>query len=406
MDLEQQLSSLKADLKTHFDKAAEEQKSRGTMLEETKTKIDALQKQVDAIDVKLAERHAQGGGDSEPGLAEELKNSDEVQRVMRNKAGHAHITLKGKALRELKTTVTSSAVGAQTTGVLQIERIPGIVPEARQELTVRDVLTARPTTMQVIDFVRVLTPMSVASPQTEGSDKGENAIRFEAKSETVRTIATWVPASRQVLDDMTELLAFLQGSLRYYVDLEEELQLLSGAGTGVTLDGLITQASAFNTGLLGSGWNKIDIVGRVIQQIMAAKELKPTFIVLHPDDWWAMRLTKDSFGRYILGDPQTSLSLQGGISANGPWISPLVQSALFDLRPVVTTSISSGTFLVGTGNSVAAEIRDRMELQVEISTEHSDYFTKNLVAIRGEKRLALIVKRPNAYVTGTFTTSP
>ena len=28
-----------------------------------------------------------------------------------------------------------------------------------------------------------------------------------------------------------------------------------------------------------------------------------------------------------------------------------------------------------------------MEMQVEISTEHSDYFTRNLVAVRAEKRL-------------------
>jgi hypothetical protein len=38
----------------------------------------------------------------------------------------------------------------------------------------------------------------------------------------------------------------------------------------------------------------------------------------------------------------------------------------------------------------AAERRDRMEMQVEISTEHSDYFVRNLVAVRAEKRLALV----------------
>jgi hypothetical protein len=41
-----------------------------------------------------------------------------------------------------------------------------------------------------------------------------------------------------------------------------------------------------------------------------------------------------------------------------------------------------------------------------VSTEHSDYFVKNLVAIRAEKRLALITRRPASFVTGSFTTSP
>ena len=39
--------------------------------------------------------------------------------------------------------------------------------------------------------------------------------------------------------------------------------------------------------------------------------------------------------------------------------------------------------------AAASEIRDRQEMIVEVSTEHQDYFVKNLVAIRAEKRLCL-----------------
>jgi HK97 family phage major capsid protein len=205
----------------------------------------------------------------------------------------------------------------------------------------------------------------------------------------VRTLATWIPASRQIMDDFTELAGFLNQSLPYYVNLEEELQLLSGSGTGVDLDGLITQALAFNSGLVKGTWNTMDIIGRAIQQITALKEVQPTFVVMHPNDWWGMRLQKDGFGRYILGDPQM-----------------MVRPTLFGLDVVPTTSIAPSSFLVGSGNGECAEIRDRMELQIEISTEHSDYFVKNLVAVRAEKRLALVVKRPNSYIKGTFTSSP
>jgi HK97 family phage major capsid protein len=102
-----------------------------------------------------------------------------------------------------------------------------------------------------------------------------------------------------------------------------------------------------------------------------------------------MRLTKDQFGRYILGDPQS-----------------MVRPNIFGLDVVSTTSISNGTFLVGSGDPVAAEIRDRMEMQVEISTSHADFFVKNQLAIRAEKRLALVCKRPASFLTGTFTQSP
>lgn len=391
MDLEQQLSGLQTELKAHFAKAAEQQKETGSMNAELKTKIDALQKQVDALDVKLAEKHA--GTDVGETLEETLKKDEGVQRLLRDKSGSAVFQIKGRQFKQLferKTTITETAVGSQTTGVLQIDRIPGITVEPRQALKVRNLLPARPTVMQVIDFVKVQVPMSVASPQTEANDKAENAVTFVAASERVQTLATWIPASKQVLDDMSELMGYLQTTLPYYVDLEEEIQLLSGSGAGTNLHGLITQATAFTTGLLiGTSWNKIDIIGRVIEQITIAKEIQPTFIVLNPTDWWDIRLTKDQFGRYILGDPQSS-----------------VAPNIFGLDVVYTTSVASGTFLVGSGSPIASEIRDRMEMQVEIATQHASFFTQNLIAIRAEKRLALIVKRLGSFVTGTFTTSP
>jgi HK97 family phage major capsid protein len=79
---------------------------------------------------------------------------------------------------------------------------------------------------------------------------------------------------------------------------------------------------------------------------------------------------------------------------------------LFGLAVVPTTNIAVGTFLVGSGSPIAAEIRDRMEMQIDISTEHSTFFTQNLVAVRAEKRLALITRRAGSFVTGSFTTSP
>ncbi len=282
-------------------------------------------------------------------------------------------------------------MGQAVTGVLQIERIPGITAEAREQLTIRDLLPARPTQLQIVDFVKVSQPLTVGSPAAESSTKPEGQLNFTSVSEKVRVIAITIPASRQILDDFTELAGFLNSSLQFYVDLGEEQQLLSGDGIGENIHGLITQATAFNTGLLvaGAGWNKLDIIGRAIEQIRIAKEVQPTFVVLNPRDWWDMRLTKDSFGRYILGDPQQ-----------------MVRATLFGLDVDPTTSIAQGTFLVGSGNPVCVEIRDRMELQIDISTEHASFFIQNLVMIRAEKRLALVVKRPASFITGSFSTSP
>lgn len=405
MELKDQLTALQGELKTHFEKADAEQKANGTMLEETKNTITKLQTQVDALDVKLAQKLVSDQGQG-PTLVKSFRENESIQRLLKDRSGKAVIQIKGSEIAELmerKTIIsgvtsgsagsdTLNPVGVATTGVLQIDRIPGITPEARQTLKIRDLFSARPTTMQVVDFVKVSSPMAIASPVPEASVKPENSLSFTSVSEKVRLLATWIPATRQVLDDFTELMSFIQSAMPYYVNLEEELQLLSGDNTGENLHGIIPQASAFSTALLPSaahGWNKIDVIATAIKQINAAKEIEPTFAVISTNDWWDIRLTKDSFGRYILGDPQIA-----------------VRPNIFGLDVVPTTSMAAGTFLVGSGSPVAAEIRDRMDMQIEISTEHSDYFTRNLVAIRAEKRLALVTKRPASFVTGTFTTSP
>lgn len=393
MDLEKQLTDLQGQLSGYFTKAAEQETARGVVDGETKKAIKDLQTQMDAIDKKITDRTV--ASTSGKSFFDVMKEDATVKQLLERKSGQAHFTLEGKEFTDLlegKTTITTTAAGYAGPGVLSIERIPGITMEARQTLKVRDVLYSRPTQAGVVFFVKVNAPMAIASPVVEGNVKPENAVTFTSLSERIKTIATWIPASKQVLDDFDELSGFIQSTMPYYTNLEEELQLLSGDGTGENLHGLIVQASSFNTGFLinSAGWNKIDIIGRAIQQITVAKEIPPTFVILHPTDWWGIRLTKDSFGRYILGDPQ----------------QPLTNPNIFGLTVVATTSIASGTFLVGSGDPAASEIRDRMQMQVDISTENSDYFTRNLIAIRAEKRLALVVKRPASYVSGTFTTSP
>lgn len=389
MELKELLEQTKGELAGFIAKANEEMARFGKLTADTATSVQTVTKRLDALEVKAAQP---AGGAEQKSLGDYLKENEAIQRLLRDRSGRASITLKGLAaaqILETKTLISSAAVGAQTTGVLQIERTPGIVAEARRGLRVRQLLSARPTVFQVIDFVRVKAALSDASPQEEGSSKLENAVTFESASEKVKLIATWIPATRQILDDFSELESFLRTGLAYYVNKEEEDQLLSGDGTGDNLNGLITQAATFDTALLGTGWNKMDVIGRAIQQIVASDEIEPTFVILNPNDWWDMRLTKDNNGQYILGNPQADL-----------------QPNLFNLPVVPTSGMASGSFLVGSGSPVAAEVRDRMEIEIAISTEHEDYFVKNKVAIRVEKRLALVVYRPNAFVTGSLTTSP
>jgi HK97 family phage major capsid protein len=118
----------------------------------------------------------------------------------------------------------------------------------------------------------------------------------------------------------------------------------------------------------------------VLQAALA--ELPPDGIVLHPSDWARVELHKDADGNYMFGGPQ-------GATAPRLWGLPVV----------ATQAMTIDKFLVGAFKT-AAQIFDRMAIEVLVSSENEDDFVKNMITIRAEHRLALAVYRPTALIYG------
>ncbi len=382
MELKDQLASLQSDLKGFVEKGNAEIKQLGTTTAETKSNVEKIQQQLDAIDKKFADKHA-----NEPvkSFADELKENESVSRLLKDRRGSATIHIKAAHQMQQKTIIQSSAVPAVSPGILGVDQRPGIVGEVRPQLTLADIISSRPTSQPLISFVKVATPFTVAGMAPETTLKSENGVTFAVTSEKVRTIATFVPASRQILDDFDDLESYIRVNLPYYVKLKKEQQMLAGDGTGENLHGYIPQAVAYDTTANVVGDNKIDTIGHALEQQAESLELPPDFIEMHVRDWWKIRLQKDGYGRYILGDPQT-----------------MVKPSLFGVDVLPTTNIAVNTFLVGNSTPMASELRQRLDMEVLISTEDVDNFRKNMVTIRAEERAALIVYRPNAFRTGAF----
>lgn len=163
----------------------------------------------------------------------------------------------------------------------------------------------------------------------------------------------------------------------------EENQILAGDGTGQNLLGLIPQATAFNNALRKTGDTPIDTLRRAILQVRIV-EYRATGVVLNPTDWADLELQKDSTGQYIWVNVQ-----EGG--AQRMWRLPVID----------TNAMEAGEFLVGAFD-MGAQVFDREDAAVEVSTEDADNFTKNMVTIRAEERLALAVYRPESFVHGEF----
>ncbi|WP_273699639.1 phage major capsid protein [Paracoccus sphaerophysae] len=275
-------------------------------------------------------------------------------------------------------TVTSAGLSA---GV----RDPEIVSVTRTAPRIRDLLTVVSVSSgNSVEYVEQVTAPRLAAPVAEGQLKPESAMVLALRSVPTQVIAHWIPASRQVLSDMPQLADLIDTELRAGLDEVEDRQVLSGDGQPPNLHGMISQAQVFNSPIaLGTGATSIDVIAAAILQ-NALADFPADGIVMHPADLVKMRLLKDAEGRYILGNPAADTPPQ-----------------LWGLPVVATKAIPAGSFLVG-AFKVAATLYDRWAASVMVSTEHADFFTRNLVAILAEKRIALAVKRPAALTYGQF----
>ena len=159
-------------------------------------------------------------------------------------------------------------------------------------------------------------------------------------------------------------------------------QILNGDNTGQNLFGIIPQATGYAApaGLVGT--TNIDQIRLAMLQAALA-EYPATGHVLNPIDWAIIETMKDDVGRYIIGNPQ-------GTATPTLWGLPVVQ----------TQAISVDKFLTG-AFKLGAQLFDRWDARVEAGYENDD-FTKNLVTILAEERLALAVYRPEAFIYGDF----
>lgn len=405
--LEQKIAELLADIASFKGKAQEDIANTGTIATETKTALDTLrtqvremQSQLDGLDSKLQHRHTPGGGDGVKSITDQIIESVEWQEGKArdwqgNRPISRPIVLKSALFRPFgeQKAVTEGAAPAST-ALVSPRRLIGVTGIAQQALRIRDVMNVVKVDGNSFDYVYQTTRTNAASPQyAESSPKAESTYAWQTAVGAIRTIAHYVKVSRQALDDLPWLRNVLDSELVYGLKVKEEAEILSGDGTGAHLYGIIPQATAFDTALLvaAAGWTRIDILrlARMQSRLLGLATYAPNAFVLNPKDLAYIDITKDSQGRYVVGDPKAETGI------DSIWRLPIVES----------DSIAATKFLVGPFDT-GATLVDRMSATVDISYEDDNNFTTNMVTIRCEERIGLAVTNKTPFITGTFTTSP
>lgn len=370
--------------------ALKEAKKSGKLSEETKAAVDKMASEFNAL--REAEKTLRAAiGELEQHVAQmPLANAKHIVETVGQQVISAEALKTFSASVEggkrvsipVNAALISSGVAE---GVVEPQRLPGIDTAPKQRLFIRDLIAPGRTSSSAIFWVQQTGFTNKAAVVAENTTKPYSDIAFATKITPVTTIAHMFKASKQILDDFAQLQSTVDAEMRYGLKYVEEQEILFGDGTGVHLHGIVPQASAFSAEFRVEQQNGIDDLRLAMLQAQLAR-FPASGHVLHFIDWAKIELTKDTLGRYILANP-----------------SGLTGPTLWGL-PVVATEAAAfkGKFLTGAFNA-GAQIFDREDANVVISTENADDFEKNMISIRCEERLALAVKRPEAFIYGSFT---
>lgn len=388
-----QFNGLQNDMRATLDQQSVEIKAHGASTEETGKKVAALDKLLIEAKAELEERiekaenaiaRGNGGeGSEEPQSAgEAFVKSEAFQDMMKRQARNSEPVEIGSFFGAPRPRADLTTADYPSRGL----RVPGIITPGERTQRVRDLLNIAPTTEGSIEFVEETGFTNNAETQAEKAIKGQSNISFEMRSTPVRTIAHWIPATRQVLADEGQLRNYIDTRLVYGLKVVEDEQLLYGTGVGTDIQGLMTHPRVqhyYGGDAADEKHTMIDSV-RLAMVLTEDAEYPSDGVVLNHRDWARIETLKGSDGHYL-------------------WVQVTVggQRQLWRVPVVSTSAMTEGEFLTG-AFGLAATLWDREQANVRVAEQHADFFVRNQVVILAEERLALANYRPEAFVNGTF----
>lgn len=261
----------------------------------------------------------------------------------------------------------------------------GLIAPVPQALVMRDLLPVTPITSNGIEYQQVAISGEADYQVAEGDKKAEAGVSYTPKTASVRTIAVFLKASRQMVADVPLFASTVDNQLLYMIALKEDREILFGDNAAGHLHGIMPQAPALGAAVIADQTTPADQLLAGIAYL-ASLGYPATGIVMNPLDWASLQSQKLATGAYLLGGPPASFP------PNSLWGIPIV----------MTSAMTAGNFLIGNFN-LGATLFDRESANVDIAFENEDDFVRNMVTIRAEERLALAVWRPTAFVKSTIT---
>lgn len=272
------------------------------------------------------------------------------------------------------------------------ERLSGLVDIRQRELTLLDLIPRVPTESDTVEYVKEDTFTNAAAATAEASattgtsgTKPESTLAYSVATSPVRTIPHWIPVTNRMLADAPAIRGLINGRLLLGCDLTLEAEIVTGAGTGEHLSGILGSG----TNLIVSGTDSVlDRLFKGRTAVRVTGKGRPNACVLNPNDWQGIRLSRENaatgtLGNYLMGPP----SQVGAVSV---WGMPVVESEV----------LTENTGLIG-DFTMGCSLFDREQAAIRVGTI-DDQFVRNMQTILAELRAAFVVFRPTMFsrITG------
>lgn len=294
-----------------------------------------------------------------------------------------------------------SLTDAQGGFATRTDREAEIIDIARQRpFTILDLINVGQTSVDAVEYVLLNTRTNTAAvvPEWDAAivpgegdyankfaDKPQGDLTIDLKTAVVKTIAQWIPASRQILADAPNLRSMIDNELMYMIEFFLENQIVAGDGTGNNFTGILNTAGIQSRvhKVSGRAFTATDTIGDTMRRMItdiALEFYEADGFIVHPTQGEGLELEKGSDGHYVnIYDP----------IAQRVWRKPVRETAA-----MTSGTIIAGAFKIGT------KLWDREQSNIRVG-EPGNFFLQNAVAILAELRAAFAVTRPKAIEKAT-----
>jgi HK97 family phage major capsid protein len=346
-------------------------------LKEASDKYLALQKQLDALDMKLQKANVP---DQDSPLIDQInhviKKADWLTTFKDSKRG-GKIDLKGVDIMNTKVGTVTRVTDTIPPQFTAFQYVPG------RKLHIRDLLPVGVTTSNTIWMPYESATTNGIARVAEGAVKPQSDFTPAVTKWPIEKIATWIKFSEEILEDMPMFTSYLTTRWIELLKQAEDTKLLYGSGSS-DIKGLTVSGAAYVDVLASAAVDRWMVLDAAVTQCQVAN-WNPNIILLHPTDAMKLRQTRSTTYEFI----------------NRPDGSPIVINGA---TVVITPAMTAGDFLIGDFN-MGAQVWDRKAANITMYDQNEDDAKYNLIMAVIEERLALVTYQSTAFVFGDFVSA-